>query len=65
MNKNRLLEFRRNSMSMKIESSQTEPEKRNISMKNVAWYWRVPYILHYLIKASFIEFNMNLLKAHL
>ena len=29
---------------MKIESYQTEPEKRKISMKNIAWYWRVPYI---------------------
>ena len=29
---------------MKIKSHQTEPEKRNISTKNVDWYWRVPYI---------------------
>ena len=43
MNRNRLLEFTRNSISMKIESNQTEPEKNKISMENVAWYWRVPY----------------------
>ena len=29
---------------MKIESHQTEPEIRKMSTKNVAWYWRVPYI---------------------
>ena len=38
MNENRLLEFLRNSIYMKIESHQTEPEKRKISTKK----WRVP-----------------------
>ena len=28
---------------MKVESQQTEPEKRKISKKNVTGYWRVPY----------------------
>ena len=60
MNKNRPLEFLRNSISMKIESHQTEPEKRKISMKNVAWYWRVPYI-----KPCKKEFaNVNLTKVY-
>ena len=48
MNENRLLEFWRNSISIKIESRYTEPRKRKISMKNVAWYWRVPYIYIYI-----------------
>ena len=28
----------------KNEIRYTEPRKRKISMRNVAWYWRVPYI---------------------
>ena len=50
MNKIILLEFLRNSISMKIESHQTEPEKKKISTKNVAWYWRVPYFTGIKIK---------------
>ena len=37
-----------NYISIKILGRQIESEKRKISMKNVAWYWRVPYIYIYI-----------------
>ena len=33
---------------MKIESHQNEPKKMKISTKNVAWYWRVPYVSRFV-----------------
>ena len=56
---------------MKIESYQTEPEKKKIPMKNVAWYWRVPYIfivsqVNFISKVpNIIECLFKLLFCHL
>ena len=45
---------------MKIKSHQTEPEKRKISTNNVAWYWRVPYIVVLVnICCNFQNFNFQ------